>query len=71
MFFFGGGGKARPTRKAENLTAICVPIVYKMWESRRPYALSHLFYTGRRLALILAGIRFFIIFFGCPRQMAE
>jgi hypothetical protein len=25
----------RPTRKADNLTAICEPIVYKMWEPRR------------------------------------
>jgi hypothetical protein len=29
------GGKGRPAREAENLTAICVPIVYKMWEPRR------------------------------------
>jgi hypothetical protein len=27
--------KGRPARKADNLTAICVPIVYKMWEPRR------------------------------------
>jgi hypothetical protein len=25
----------RPARKAENLTAICESIVYKMWEPRR------------------------------------
>jgi hypothetical protein len=25
--FPGGGGKGRPGRKADNLTAICVPIV--------------------------------------------
>jgi hypothetical protein len=29
------GGKGRPTRKAEKLTAICEPIVYKMWDLRR------------------------------------
>jgi hypothetical protein len=29
------GGKGRPTRKAENLTAICESIVWKMWETRR------------------------------------
>jgi hypothetical protein len=29
------GGKGRPTRKADILTAICEPIVYKMWEPRR------------------------------------
>jgi hypothetical protein len=29
------GGKGRPARKADNLTAICEPIVYKMWEPRR------------------------------------
>jgi hypothetical protein len=29
------GDKGRPTRKAENLTAICEPIVQKMWEPRR------------------------------------
>jgi hypothetical protein len=28
----GGGGKGRPARKADNLTAICWPTVYKMWE---------------------------------------
>jgi hypothetical protein len=26
--------KRRPARKADNLTAICKPIVYKMWEPR-------------------------------------
>jgi hypothetical protein len=26
------GGKGRPARKADNLTAICEPTVYKMWE---------------------------------------
>jgi hypothetical protein len=29
------GGKGRPVRKADNLTAICEAIVYKMWEPRR------------------------------------
>jgi hypothetical protein len=29
------GGKGRPARKFVNLTAICEPIVYKMWEPRR------------------------------------
>jgi hypothetical protein len=29
------GGKGRPARKAGNLTTICEPIVYKMWEARR------------------------------------
>jgi hypothetical protein len=28
------GGKGRPERKSDNLTAICEPIVYKMWEPR-------------------------------------
>jgi hypothetical protein len=27
--------KGRPARKADNLTAICEPIVYKVWEPRR------------------------------------
>jgi hypothetical protein len=27
-------GKGRPARNAENLTVICVQIVYKMWEPR-------------------------------------
>jgi hypothetical protein len=30
------GGKGRPARKADNLTAIYQPIVQKMWEPRRP-----------------------------------
>jgi hypothetical protein len=29
------GAKGRPARKADNLTAICEPIVYKMWGPRR------------------------------------
>jgi hypothetical protein len=29
------GGKGRPAREADNLTAICEPILYKMWEPRR------------------------------------
>jgi hypothetical protein len=28
-------GKGRPVRKADNLTAICDPIVKKMWEPQR------------------------------------
>jgi hypothetical protein len=29
------GRKGRSARKADNLTAICEPIVYKMWEPQR------------------------------------
>jgi hypothetical protein len=29
------GGKGRPARNADNLTAIYEPIVWKMWEPRR------------------------------------
>jgi hypothetical protein len=29
------GDKARPARKADNLTAICKPIVKKIWDPRR------------------------------------
>jgi hypothetical protein len=29
------GVKGQPARKADNFTAICEPIVYKMWEPRR------------------------------------
>jgi hypothetical protein len=29
------GGKGRPARKADNLTAISEPIFYKMWDPRR------------------------------------
>jgi hypothetical protein len=29
------GCKGRPARKADNLTAMCEPIVQKMWEPRR------------------------------------
>jgi hypothetical protein len=32
-------GKERPACKADNLAAICEPIVYKMWDSRRLTAL--------------------------------
>jgi hypothetical protein len=33
------GGEGRRARKADNLTTICEPIVYKMWEPRRLTAL--------------------------------
>jgi hypothetical protein len=33
------GGKGRQARKADNLTAICEPIVYKMWEPQHLTAL--------------------------------
>jgi hypothetical protein len=29
------GGKERPAREADNLTAICEPLFRKMWEPRR------------------------------------
>jgi hypothetical protein len=29
------GGKGRPARKVDNLTAICEPTLWKMWEPRR------------------------------------
>jgi hypothetical protein len=29
------GGKGRPAREPDNLTAICETTVYKMWEPRR------------------------------------
>jgi hypothetical protein len=33
------GGRRQPARKADNLTAICEPIVYKMWQPERPTTL--------------------------------
>jgi hypothetical protein len=33
------GGKGHPARKADNLTSIFEPIVYKIWEARRLTAL--------------------------------
>jgi hypothetical protein len=33
------GGTGQSARKANNLTAICEPIVQKMWEPRRPTTL--------------------------------
>jgi hypothetical protein len=33
-------GKGRPTRKADNITAMCEQIVYKMWQPRRLTTLS-------------------------------
>jgi hypothetical protein len=29
------GSNVRPMRKADNLTTICEPIVWKMWDARR------------------------------------
>jgi hypothetical protein len=33
------GGEGRPARKVDNLTAICEPIVWELWEPRRLTAL--------------------------------
>jgi hypothetical protein len=33
------GGKGRPARKADNLTAICEPIVWILWDPQRPTTL--------------------------------
>jgi hypothetical protein len=33
------GGEGRPARKADKLTAICEPIVYKMWKPQHLTAL--------------------------------
>jgi hypothetical protein len=30
------GGKGRPALNADNITAICEPLLQKMWEPRRP-----------------------------------
>jgi hypothetical protein len=35
LFIFLGVKGGRSARKADDLTAICEPIVYKMWEPRR------------------------------------
>jgi hypothetical protein len=42
------GGEGRPARKADNLTAICEPTVYKMWE---PQHLTALWVSTARLPL--------------------
>jgi hypothetical protein len=42
------GGKGQQARKAENLTAICEPIVYKIWE--------HLRLTTRWVSAAFTGI---------------
>jgi hypothetical protein len=50
------GGKGRPARKADNLTAICVPTVWKMWgtsTSDNPMGLH---------GLLLGEIYLFIVF---------
>jgi hypothetical protein len=57
------GGKGRPAHKADNLTAICEPIVYKTWEPRRLTTLwvstacykdICTFYTDMYLALLVS-----------------
>jgi hypothetical protein len=45
------GGKGRPAPKAENLTAICEPTLYKiceppLWASTASYGVALLFYTS-------------------------
>jgi hypothetical protein len=59
------GGKGRPARRADNRTAICEPIVYKMWEPRRLTTLrvstacyrdSFTFYEGGTGPLMWRGI---------------
>jgi hypothetical protein len=43
------GSKGRPARKADNLTAICEPIAYKMWQPRRLKTLWPVTVTGMAL----------------------
>jgi hypothetical protein len=43
------GGEGRPARKADNLTAFCEPIVYKMWE---PQHLTTLWVSTARYSII-------------------
>jgi hypothetical protein len=47
------GGEGRPSRKADNLTTICEPIVYKMWEPQHLTTLwaSTARYRGTLLSL--------------------
>jgi hypothetical protein len=52
------GGKRRPARKADNLTAICEPIVWKMWDPRR-------------LTTLWASIACYITFSTLARQQEE
>jgi hypothetical protein len=40
------GSKGRPARKADNRTAICDPIVYKVWEPRRLNPMDYFFFTN-------------------------
>jgi hypothetical protein len=40
------GGKARPAYKADNLTAICEPIMYKAWHYQNLTTLFHSFLEG-------------------------
>jgi hypothetical protein len=49
------GGRARPARKDDNLTAICEPVVYKTWEPRRLSALR----PATRTALLFVVVLFF------------
>jgi hypothetical protein len=55
----GGGGKGRLARGADNLAAICEPIVLKMWEPRllTPYGPSR----------PVTGIAFYLITYMCLR----
>jgi hypothetical protein len=51
------GGKAQPTRKADNLTAICEPIIQKMWDFRRvTFLLSPRPITGIALLKFLVAL---------------
>jgi hypothetical protein len=43
---------ARPARKANNLTAVCKPIVWKMWDPRH-FTASATCYRGSFVFLIL------------------
>jgi hypothetical protein len=53
------GGKSWPVREADNLTVICEPIVYTVWDLRRLTTLeaSTAFYSDRWLYLL------FLIYF--------
>jgi hypothetical protein len=64
----GGGGKGRPARGADNLTAICEPIVWKMWEPRRlitlwAYTASYrVSFTFLRMYAVIYMMKFLVVY---------
>jgi hypothetical protein len=68
------GVKGRPARKANDLTSICEPIVWKMWEPRRlttVWAFTPYYRDSCTFKIMLVNLSRFIFFLSFPHFLND